>query len=126
MPEEPLLSEESPPKEEQQENACKKCGSPAVEPGYALPLCGACRTELAHRPIPARMKVFFVLIAAVLFFALLSFPKSLTAAIHLERGARAEASKHYLTALREYQAAAKSYGGSTAVLTRLFVTYYRS
>ncbi len=126
MPEEPLPRDELLPQDEQQENTCKKCGSLAIEPGYMLPLCSACRTELARRPIPARMKVFFVLIAAVLFFALLSFPKSLTAAIHLERGARAEASKHYLTALREYQAAAKTYGGSTAILTRLFVTYYRN
>ena len=130
MPEEPLLSSEpqeiAPPETEPQENVCQKCGSSAIEPGYALQLCTSCRNELAGTPVPVRVKLFLALITAVMLVALTNLPKAITAAIHFERGARAEASAHHLTALREYQAAAKVYGDSTQILARIFVAHYHN
>src|SRR5579862_8469846 len=76
-------------------NACKGCGTPAVEPGYQIPICARCRTGLAARPVPAWIVGTGVLILIVMFVSLARFPAAYSAAVAFERGRKAEKAGNY-------------------------------
>lgn len=89
---------------EQHENkGCLNCGNPLIVQGYRNPLCHECRTSFINFPIPKGIKIFRIIILAILIFSVTKMEKNISAGIHLKRGERAEKKGLYLTAQREYE-----------------------
>jgi hypothetical protein len=105
---------------------CKNCGAPPEEGGYQLPLCPACRNQFANRPLPVWLTGAFVLVVAVVLFAMARFPAALESGIAFERGRRAEAAGNYTAATIEYRRVAERFPDSMSVLVRLGVSEYRA
>lgn len=108
------------------DSICSNCGRSPVVEGYSIPLCLECRQHFARYPVPKLIKVFAVVILAIMTYSLVSFPKSLSAGIAYERGLRAESESKYMTAVREYEKAAEIFPNSFIVNGKLFVASVRN
>ncbi len=105
---------------------CGQCGSGDVEPGFQAPLCGRCRTRLAHRPFPVWITASSVVLLGIVTFAAMRSVDSFRAAAAFERGKQAERHKHYARAADYYQQAVDQFPDSTLALARLAVTRVRA
>ncbi|MFZ5989672.1 MAG: hypothetical protein ACOYWZ_21450 [Bacillota bacterium] len=112
------------PNGDEAQAGCKCCSGPYIEEGYNLELCVNCRDMLAKRPIPVWIKVFSVVILAMLVFTLSRFPSVIQAGVAYERGLAAEKGKNYSTASIEYKKASEKFSDSTLVLAKLCVAQY--
>lgn len=83
-------------------NGCVNCGSKYVVPKYSTNLCSECRQLFIKFPIPLAVKAFGIGVGLVLIYALISFPKNLALAIHLEKAQKFEKQKQFASAQREY------------------------
>jgi hypothetical protein len=100
------LSQPSPLQQESQK--CQACGA-APEPGFPIPLCAKCRSQLARRPIPIGIKLAGVAIALLLVLAVTRIPSSISAAVAFERGQSAEQKLQFASAEHEYQKTVVAY-----------------
>ncbi len=107
-------------------SVCKNCGRSPVVEGYAIPLCRSCRERFIKYPIPPIIKVFSVILLAILVFSLISFPKSLKAGIAYERALRAERDNKYITAAAEYQKVVDIFPNSFIACGKLFVSHVKN
>lgn len=110
----------------QQELVCNNCGSLPVVEGYAVPLCSDCRSRFTNYPIPGWLKLLSVVIVAIMVFALIQFPKSISAGVAFERGQRAEKEKRFATAAKEYKKVVDIFPQSFIAKGKLFVAYVRN
>lgn len=108
------------------DTVCKNCGTTLVVEGYSIPLCNECRERFTKYPIPAKIKVFAVIILAIMTFSLVSFPDSLNAGIAYERGLRAEGEKRFITAAKEYQKVVDIFPNSFIACGKLFVAQVKN
>lgn len=81
--------------EKEDEHRCRNCGIMNIEEGYPFPLCHDCRKSLSSRPIPFKIKGFFVLVLAIALTSLVTFPASLEAGVAYQRGIMAEKDKKF-------------------------------
>jgi hypothetical protein len=117
------LSQPSPLQQESQK--CQACGA-APEPGFPIPLCAKCRSQLARRPIPIGIKLAGVAIALLLVLAVTRIPSSISAAVAFERGQSAEQKLQFASAEREYQKTVVAYPKSELAHARLFIAAFRA
>lgn len=110
--------------ENEEEQGCRKCGSMAIEEGYSFPLCHECRTSMARRPVPFKIKAVFALVLMIAFASLVTFPASLRAGVAYQRGIQAAKDKKFITAINEYDKVLTEFPNSTSVLAREFIAYY--
>jgi tetratricopeptide (TPR) repeat protein len=90
--------------EEEEDNThCKGCGTDVIEPGYEIPLCASCRTELAHYPVPPLIVLMGIVATLLVLMGCFKFPKVLNAAVYEERGAFLERHQRYGDAARQYR-----------------------
>lgn len=104
--------------------ACKNCGSDTIEEGYKLNLCKDCRDKLSKRPIPASIKLVFLIIIGLVIYSSMRFPTTIKGALAYERGEQAEAQKKYTTALNEYKKAYEQYNISSNIKAKLIICQY--
>ena len=104
---------------------CKACGA-EPEPGFPLPLCSNCRTNLARRPIPLGIKLAGALVGLLIIFALTRIPTSMAAAVAFERGLAAEKRGDFAGAEKQYQKSAAVFQKSDRVHGRLFVVSFKA
>jgi hypothetical protein len=104
---------------------CKACGAES-EPGFAIPLCADCRTKLARRPIPFRIKLVAGVLGILLLAALTRIPSSISAAVAFERGQNDEQKAQFTAAEHKYQQAVQIFPKSDLAHARLFVAAYRA
>jgi len=81
---------------------------------------------MSKHPVPKKIKLFSVIIAAVMTISLYSFPKAVTAGVAYERGLRAVKGKKYVTAEREFEKAAKIFPNSFIINGRLYLAYVKN
>lgn len=114
----------TPPVAQLPDNVCQSCATPTIEPDYAFPLCTHCRDNLSRPSLPGW--VWTVAVAALLMVALAlgRFPRAVDSALAFERGQRAERSRHYVTALHQYEKALAAYPDSTLILARACIARY--
>lgn len=103
---------------------CAGCGNASIQEGYEAALCENCRNTLVNKPVPVWIKAAFGVVVVILIAALMRFPSALNAAAAFERGIKAEKSKQYFTAVKEYKEALKEYPDSTLIIGRLFISHY--
>lgn len=110
--------------ENEEEQGCRKCGSMAIEEGHSFPLCQECRTSMARRPVPFKIKAVFALVLIIAFASLVTFPTSLRAGVAYQRGIQAAEDKKFVTAINEYEKVLTEFPDATSVLARKFIAYY--
>lgn len=98
---EDITSYDHPP-EKNEPAKCASCGSSWIEQGYPTPLCSDCRQRLIKFPIPPLIKVFAVVILAIVAIAMIRLPQNISLGIHNGRGQKAFKNKQYLTAQAEF------------------------
>lgn len=86
---------------EEAPKGCSNCGNPSIDKEYPTTLCHDCREQFIRFPVPLWIKAFAGAIAIVLLVSLVTLPKNISLAMHLERGEKAENEKNYLTAQHE-------------------------
>ncbi len=89
-------------------------------------MCSSCRTILAKRRIPIKIKLFFCFIVLIFIIAATRFPASLEAGVAYKRARISEKKGNYLSATIEYQIVNEIFPESTTVLGRLAITAYKS
>ena len=89
--------------EKQESNKCIHCGSSWIEHGYPTPLCSDCRQKFIKFPIPSLIKIFSLVIIAIVLIAMMRLPKNISLGIHEARGEKALKNKQFLTAQREFK-----------------------
>jgi hypothetical protein len=114
-----------PPSLQREAQKCQACGA-EPEPGFPLPLCVNCRSQLARRPIPIGIKLAGAAIALLLVFALTRIPSSISAAVAFERGQIAEHKLQFAAAENEYQKTVIWYPKSELAHARLFIAAFRA
>ena len=119
-------SEAANPSEAGDDSVCRSCGSSPVVEGYSIPLCHECRQYFTKFPIPKWIKVFSVILLAIMTFSLASFPMSLNAGIAYKRGLRAESNRKYMTAAHEYEKAVEIFPNAFIPRGKLFVAYVKN
>lgn len=82
--------------------ACANCGSAQVVPGYPTALCHDCRQAFMQYRFPLGIKIFAGAVAALVLFALFTFPKNLKLGVHYEKAKKARQTRHYKVAQQEY------------------------
>lgn len=103
---------------------CRNCGSYDVEEGYKLELCHECRNKLAKRPVPIKIKLFFILIIIMFLASLIKLPKTLNVAVEYQRGEKAEKNLKYITAMKHFEKVSKEFPNFDKGLAKLYKAYY--
>lgn len=119
-------NEELPIAQENSQRVCKRCGNPEIEAGYTIDFCKNCREELSKLHLPIWVKGFALLVSAILIFALVKFPNTLSTGISYEKGIRFEQEKKYMSAMNEYETVVNTFPDSTEALCKLFITQYKA
>lgn len=91
------------PAGEPQSDKCVNCGSPWIEKGFPTPLCADCRNAFIKFPIPRVIRIFFLIITAVVLVAMIRLPDNISLGVHQVRGEKAFKNRHYVTAQKEYK-----------------------
>lgn len=107
-----------------EKKVCAACRSAPVKEGCETALCKNCRDMLVNRPMPLWVKAAFAVMLYILIVAMMQFPSALDAAAAFKRGLKAEESKQYSTAVKEYGKSLKKYPNSPIILGRLFIGHY--
>ena len=89
--------------EKQEKNKCINYGSSWIEQAYPTPLCSECRQSFIKFPIPSLIKIFSLVIIAIVLIAMIRLPNNISVGIHEARGEKALKNKQFLTAQREFQ-----------------------
>jgi tetratricopeptide (TPR) repeat protein len=89
--------------EKQENNKCVNCGSSWIEQGHLTPLCSECRQSFIKFPIPPVIKIFSLVIIAIVLIAMIRLPNNISLGVHEARGEKALKNKQYLTAQREFK-----------------------
>ena len=89
--------------EKNEPNKCAVCGSSWIEQGYPTPLCSDCRQRLIKFPIPPLIKIFAVIIVAIVLIGMMRLPQNISLGIHNGRGQKAFKNKQYQTAQDEFK-----------------------
>jgi tetratricopeptide (TPR) repeat protein len=97
------ITNNEPPAGEPQSDKCVHCGSPWIEKGFPTPLCADCRKAFIKFPIPGVIKIFFLIIIAVVLVAMIRLPDNISLGVHQVRGEKAFKNRQYVTAQKEYK-----------------------
>ncbi|HMK17882.1 MAG TPA: hypothetical protein VK492_06785 [Chitinophagaceae bacterium] len=89
--------------EKSESNKCINCGSSWIEQGHPTPLCSECRQSFIKFPIPSVIKIFSLVIIAIVFIAMIRLPNNISLGVHEARGEKALKNKQFLTAQREFK-----------------------
>lgn len=93
---------------EEQQQQCIHCGSPAVVPDYANPLCTDCRTSFINYPVPKWVLLFAAGLGVVLIASLFNLPDNISSGIRLEKGIKEVDQHNYATAEEQLKAFSKA------------------
>lgn len=103
---------------------CRLCArTPQV--GFEYPLCASCRSTLAQRAVPIWLRIVAGVIAILVVWELVWFPRSVRAARAFDRGKAAEEKGHYDVASREYEVAHAVFPSSERLNFRRAVVLHR-
>jgi len=89
--------------EKQEKNKCINYGSSWIEQAYPTPLCSECRQSFIKFPIPSLIKIFSLVIVAIVLIAMVRLPNNISVGIHETRGEKALKNKQFSTAQREFK-----------------------
>lgn len=89
--------------EKPESNKCINCGSSWIEQGHPTPLCSECRQSFIKFPIPPVIKIFSMVIIAIVLIAMIRLPNNISLGIHEARGEKALKNKQFLTAQKEFK-----------------------
>ncbi|MGE5630643.1 MAG: tetratricopeptide repeat protein [Caulobacteraceae bacterium] len=79
-----------------------------------------------RRPVSIWIKVFLLLMAAILIYSLVGLPSVFKAGIASERGVQAQKAKRYSTAIQEYESVLGRYPDSPNIVAGLAVSYFHN
>ena len=107
------------------QSGCNECGSADIEPEYALPLCGGCRSRLVSRPIPRWIPASALGVALLLIYSATQLPPAIAAVSAFGTGRRAERRGDFPAAEVGYRTALRWFPNSEEVVLRLAITLVR-
>ncbi len=113
------------PEAQQPENkGCIACGHPIVVEGYPNRLCESCREKLIRYPVPKWIWLFGAGVLVLLLLSLSRLPANFSAALHFEKGKKAETDHRYMTAYREFAAVNRRFPDLIEPKTHMAIAAY--
>jgi len=97
------ITDNEQPASEPQNNKCVNCGSSWIEKEFSTPLCADCRKAFIKFPIPPLIKIFSVIIIALVLWGMTRLPDNISMGVHEIRGEKAFEDRQYLTAQKEFK-----------------------